>query len=524
MDEAENAADVSSTDLASGSLFGDLRIVRLLGKGGMASVYEAYDARLDRAVAVKVLPPQFLHDETFARRFEQEARLVARLAHPHIVPIYASGIEQGTPWMTMRLLGGGSVEQLLHGRPLAKPVALKLLADIASALDHAHAAGVIHRDIKPTNILLDDEGSASLSDFGLARMLIGGRALTRIGSTAGTPQYMSPEQALGVDVDHRSDLYSLGVVAYEMFTGHAPFEDDAPLAVLLKHVNEPVPAPKDGSLNRALLAAVGKALAKRPDDRWATATEFVSALRFALNADEHPGSPDRRRKITGGLVWIGSATAALFFLLVSDIRQDGPPATPAPSVAQALTVPPETASTAIAPAPARSVDVVGRTPIDKQARPSPSGVVSAPAPAMSTSFADRGALIQESDRVDPPASRAALDGQSASVEEVPTTVREAPTLSGLPSGDRVVEPVRVRAERPPYPPLARAADIEGDVLLLAQVGTDGTVAAVDVLQSPHPLLADAARKAVLRYRYTPGSRNGVPAAFSVRVTIRFRLQ
>ncbi len=527
MDESESEADVSSTDLESGSLFGDLRIVRLLGKGGMASVYEAYDARLDRSVAVKVLPPQFLHDETFARRFEQEARLVARLAHPHIVPVYASGIEQGIPWMTMRLLGGGSVEQLLHGKPLARLVALKLLADIASALDHAHAAGVIHRDIKPTNILLDDEGSASLSDFGLARMLIGGRALTRLGSIAGTPQYMSPEQALGLDIDHRSDIYSLGVVAYELFTGHAPFDDGAPLAVLLKHVNDPVPAPKDGWLTGGLLAAVGKALAKRPVDRWASATEFVGALRMALAADEHPPSPDRRRKITGGLVWIGSATAALFFFFVSDVRKDDPPATSAPTAVQALAVPPESEPkpATITPGPAKEVTTgAGRMAIDRVALTPSLGAVSGPRPVVTTSPAERGALMPDADRVDPPAIRAPLDGQSSSVEEVPSGVRDAPTVPESPANDRVVEPVRVRSETPPYPPLARAADIEGDVSMMAQVGTDGTVTAVEVLQAPHALLADAARKAVLRYRYTPGLRNGVPAPFSVRVTIRFRLQ
>lgn len=525
MDEWESDADVSSTDLASGSLFGDLRIVRLLGKGGMASVYEAYDARLDRSVAVKVLPPQFLHDETFARRFEQEARLVARLAHPRIVPVYASGIEQGIPWMTMRLLGGGSVEQLLHGKPLDRPLALELLADIASALDHAHAAGVIHRDIKPTNILLDDDGRASLSDFGLARMLIGGRALTRIGSIAGTPQYMSPEQALGVDIDHRSDIYSLGVVAHELFTGHVPFDDGAPLAVLLKHVNAPVPAPKDGLLTPALMAAVGKALAKRPADRWSSATEFVGSLRRALDADERPASADRRRKIAGGLVWIGSASAALLFFFVTDIRHDGPPATSAPSVEEGHAVGTAPEPAPIVPAAAKAVPIVaGGTTIERVQRASPSGDVFGQAPAVSSSLVERGAVIPESDRIPAPDPGAPLSSPSPSVEELPAAVREVSTVPESQDGDRVVEPVRVRSETPPYPPLARAADIEGDVSLMAQVGADGTVTAVEVLQAPHRLLADAARKAVLRYRYTPGLRNGVPAPFSVRVTIRFRLQ
>ena len=188
--------DMSST-LAPGTTVGLFQIVGVLGRGGMATVYEAYDRRLERAVALKVLPPEFLHDGTFAKRFEHEARVIAKLEHPNIVPIYASGIDEGIPWMGMRLLAGGNMGTLLeNGRP-ALSFAVQMLKDVADALDYAHARGVVHRDIKPTNILRDGSGRMCVADFGLAQMLEGGPGLTRTGTLVGTPQYMAPEQVLG---------------------------------------------------------------------------------------------------------------------------------------------------------------------------------------------------------------------------------------------------------------------------------------------------------------------------------------
>ena len=182
----------TSSTLAPGTTVGLFQIVGVLGRGGMATVYEAYDRRLERAVALKVLPPEFLHDGTFARRFENEARVIAKLEHPNIVPIYASGIDEGIPWMGMRLLAGGNMGALLeNGRP-ALPHAVQMLRDVADALDYAHARGVVHRDIKPTNILRDGSGRMCVGDFGLAQMLEGALGLTRTGTLVGTPQYMAP--------------------------------------------------------------------------------------------------------------------------------------------------------------------------------------------------------------------------------------------------------------------------------------------------------------------------------------------
>lgn len=165
-----------SSTLSPGTTVGLFQIVGVLGRGGMATVYEAYDRRLERAVALKVLPPEFLHDGTFAKRFENEARVIAKLEHPNIVPIYASGIDEGIPWMGMRLLAGGNMGKLLeNGRP-ALSFAVQMLRDVADALDYAHARGVVHRDIKPTNILRDGSGRMCVADFGLAQMLEGAPA------------------------------------------------------------------------------------------------------------------------------------------------------------------------------------------------------------------------------------------------------------------------------------------------------------------------------------------------------------
>ena len=224
--------------LAAGSTLGPFRIIELLGKGGMASVYKAFQARLDRHVALKVLPREFLHDDSFAKRFEREARIVAKLEHPHIVPIYDYGIDGGIPWMAMRMLPVGSLADLLKKGRLDRVRVVAILRQVAEALDHAHANGVIHRDVKPSNVLLDNKGRVYVGDFGLAHLAEASIVLTRTGMLAGTPQYMAPEQAGAMNVDRRADIYALGIVAYETLTGAVPFTGDTPIGVLMKHANE----------------------------------------------------------------------------------------------------------------------------------------------------------------------------------------------------------------------------------------------------------------------------------------------
>jgi serine/threonine-protein kinase len=276
--------------LAPGALAGPYRIVAPLGQGGMATVYRARDAALERDVALKVLPREFLHDPGFAERFQREARVVARLEHPNIVPIYAYDIDraEGIPWMAMRLVGGGSLSDLLKGGRPAFARTVEILGAVADALDYAHAKGFVHRDVKPQNVLLDEGGRVYLADFGIAKMLEASGGLTATGMITGTPQYMAPEQATGLKVDRRADIYALGIVAYQLLTGRVPFTADTPVAVLMKHVQEPLPVPPAATVPEALMRPVLRATAKKPEERWDSAGAFVSALRAGLEGRTQP--------------------------------------------------------------------------------------------------------------------------------------------------------------------------------------------------------------------------------------------
>jgi serine/threonine-protein kinase len=260
-----------------------------LGRGGTAVVYRARDTRLNRLVAIKVLPPELAHDPAIRTRFAREAHTSAQLSHAHIVPIFDVGEREGIAFLVMGFVTGGSLARLLAHEP-RQPIdeARRLLGEIADALAYAHVRGVIHRDIKPDNILLDaDSGRAMVTDFGIARALEAGSRLTVTGVAVGTPTYMSPEQAVGDRaIDGRSDIYSLGVVAYQMLTGRVPFTAGNSMALLMKHVSEP-PRPiaeLRPDTPRPLREAVERALAKAPEDRWPTA----AAMREALRSDEAP--------------------------------------------------------------------------------------------------------------------------------------------------------------------------------------------------------------------------------------------
>mgnify|MGYP001590159845 CR=1 FL=1 len=262
-----------------GQTLGPYRIVEQIGLGGMATVYKAYHAAMDRFVAVKVLPPNMAHDPAFVARFAQEARTIAKLEHPYILPVYDSGSQEGTAYLVMRYMETGTLTDLLaKGRPDLR-YTIRLVQHVAEALEHAHQHGIIHRDIKPSNILIDKNGQPSLTDFGISKIIEGSLNLTGSG-IIGTPAYMSPEQGQGLKIDHRSDIYALGVVLYEMVTGVRPFEAETPMAVLLQHINAPLPPPRTlapdipPELERIIL----KALSKNPGDRHATAGHLARAL------------------------------------------------------------------------------------------------------------------------------------------------------------------------------------------------------------------------------------------------------
>jgi len=261
-----------------------------IGRGGMSVVYRARDIRLNRPVAIKVLPPELAHDPAIRARFTREAQTSAQLAHAHIVPIYDVGEREGLAYFVMALVTGGNLAALLMREP-RQPVdeVRRILIEVADALAYAHMRGVIHRDIKPDNILLDrTTGRVMVTDFGIAWAMEAGARLTATGIAVGTPTYMSPEQAVGErELDGRSDIYSAGVVGYQMLTGRVPFEAGNSMALLLKHVTErPRPiAELRPETPRALREAIERALMKAPEDRWPTA----AALRDALTAGDSLG-------------------------------------------------------------------------------------------------------------------------------------------------------------------------------------------------------------------------------------------
>jgi serine/threonine-protein kinase len=254
-----------------------------IGRGGMAVVYRARDLRLERLVAIKVLPPELAHDPALGVRFTREAQTSAQLAHAHIVPIYDVGERDGIAYFVMAMVDGGNLAKRLEHQPL-RPVdeVRRLLCETADALAYAHLRGVIHRDVKPDNILIDaGSGRAMVTDFGIARAIEGATRLTLTGAAVGTPTYMSPEQAVGDrDLDGRSDIYSLGVVGYQMLTGRPPFTAGNSMALLLKHVSErPRPiAELRPEAPPQLCEAIERALRKAPEDRWSTAAELRDAL------------------------------------------------------------------------------------------------------------------------------------------------------------------------------------------------------------------------------------------------------
>jgi serine/threonine-protein kinase len=279
------------TDLIGKSL-GRYQILEPLGEGGMASVYKAYDTRLERDVAIKVIRVDRFASaslERILRRFEREAKALARLTHPNIVHINDYGEQDGTPYLVMDYLPGGTLRQHLE-QAISWKEAIRLLLPIAEALDYAHSQGIIHRDIKPSNIMLTVRMQPMLTDFGIAKVIDEESTmdLTGTNATIGTPDYMAPEQAVSRNVDFRADIYSLGIVLYEMVTGHKPFQADTPMAVILMQASEPLPSPKQFApgLPEAVVGVLSKALAKKPEDRYQTMAEFAKAMEQLLAGEE----------------------------------------------------------------------------------------------------------------------------------------------------------------------------------------------------------------------------------------------
>lgn len=281
-----------------GDNMGPYQIIEQLGQGGMATVYKAYHAALDRYVALKVLHTAFHEDKTFTARFQREARVVARLEHPNIVPVYDFSEHQSRPYLVMKYIEGDTLKARLSQGPLTSQEIEQVVNSVGSALGYAHQHGILHRDIKPSNVLLSPDGVIYLADFGLARIAAAGESTLSSDSIMGTPQYISPEQAMGKkDLDSGTDIYSFAVMLYEMVVGQVPFSADTPFSIIHDHIYTPLPLPMEINpqvpepVQRVLL----KALAKERKDRYATVEEMVKAFK---NAWTEAGVPMQGTTIT----------------------------------------------------------------------------------------------------------------------------------------------------------------------------------------------------------------------------------
>jgi serine/threonine-protein kinase len=267
-----------------GQSLGKYRILEPLGRGGMAKVYKAYHPQLDRYVAVKILRSDLVEEEEFLARFRREARAIAALRHPNIVQIFDFDVQNDLYYMVMELLEGDTLKAYLntlrvHAEKLPLGEMVRIFTDVLAGLAYAHAEGIIHRDLKPANIMLTRHGQAVLTDFGIAQ-IVGGTQYTVAGALMGTLSYMAPEQGLDGHSDARSDIYSLGIAFYEALTGSVPFDADTPLAILMKHINDPLPLPRktDPTIPECFERVALTALAKRPEDRFQSANEMAERL------------------------------------------------------------------------------------------------------------------------------------------------------------------------------------------------------------------------------------------------------
>ena len=283
-----------------GATFGHCVIRSVLGQGGMACVYRGFQINLDRDVAIKVLPAQYATDTDFVTRFKNEARAMARLAHPNIVTVHDAGQERGRLYIVMAYIPNGTLKDRI-GSPMDSREVVHHIKEVASALAFAHERGIVHRDVKPANVLIDYDGHAVLSDFGIVKMVASTSGLTHRGAGVGTPEYMSPEQCRGGFVDARADIYAMGVMIYELLTGHTPFEADNYAALAHAHIYEPVPPPmqRNPRISPAVQSVIMKALAKDPTERFQTAPDLALALEQAVAA-QSPVAPRATGRPTPG--------------------------------------------------------------------------------------------------------------------------------------------------------------------------------------------------------------------------------
>jgi serine/threonine protein kinase len=283
-----------------GKNIGAYEVLSRVGEGGMATVYLARQQSMNRQVALKVLPKHFIKDDTYMERFKREVDIVSKLEHRNIVPVYDYGEYEGQPYIAMRYMPAGSLDDILRDGPISNDKILSILSQISPALDYAHSKGVLHRDLKPSNVLMDDDGGAFITDFGIARVLNDNNPGLTTQGVVGTPSYMSPEQAQGKPLDGRSDIYSLGVMLFEMATGRRPFESETPYSIAVMQVTTQPPMPRtlNPTISTALEVVILKALKKSREERYHSASIMMESLKMAIERPMAVHDTEPRLKMT----------------------------------------------------------------------------------------------------------------------------------------------------------------------------------------------------------------------------------
>jgi serine/threonine protein kinase len=327
------------------AVIGDYRLTARIDEGGMGAVFRAQHVSLGHEVAIKLLPTTLASDATAQQWFRRGAASAAALQHPNILPVYHYGEHEGAPYLVMPFIAGGTLKDRLLRGPLDFAQIVHVMQQLAAALDFAHSQGVVHRDVKPANLLLDERGTLYLADFGIAKALESATRFTRTGTTIGTPEYMAPEQARG-QADHRADLYAAGIILYQLLTGRVPFTGDSAVEILMQHIQDPLPLEPVRAVRPSLPAAiesvVSRALAKHPDARYQRGADLVADLSAALSgASERPNAwlPDNQQTIiasnTGGTVPASHTLASRAELGTTPVPYALPMATPVPHLVPA---------------------------------------------------------------------------------------------------------------------------------------------------------------------------------------------
>ena len=482
MTPGEETEKLTVTGTLVGRTLGQYEIREEIGRGGMATVYKAYQPSLGRYVAIKVLPPYHADADIFIARFIREARAVARLEHPHILPIYDFGREGELSYIVTKYVEGGTLKDQL-GHPFDLQRAASIIAQVASALDYAHDQGIIHRDVKPSNILLDHGEWALLTDFGLAKMIGASARITGSGVGIGTPAYMSPEQGQGLEVDRRSDVYSLGVILYEMLTGHTPYEADSPLSVMVQHITQPLPSPRavNPNIPAAVERVILKALVKDPAYRYARAGDLAAALRDAVAKVETTPGPKPSpiaETITGAVTFPPAEKQA---------RRAPPPAQP-PAPADSPPRRNRTTATAITAVVILALAVAGCVVIWTLVRPTPA----TPTPTFTV------------------AQALTATAQTAGIVTTPSPTAVAEATATPPAGTREASPTTT----PPVETTARPTDTATPTVIPSPTATPAPTST-----STHPsepaagtikVFGDAEMVYVPSGRFTMGSDSGDP--------------